>query len=122
MLVRLFVISMLSTACLYDGIGNHTAWVAGSVGINFAKYHQIHYIGDDVRRNTVAISAISGIDRNLIPEFFIYIEEINQKQIDGTHIYKYAHPYYDCKDTFIVNQRGIVIEAYDEGKDCNAWD
>lgn len=56
----------------------------------------------------------------LMNKTFKWTEQINQKQPDGTHIYKYANPYSNCRVTFIINQKGIVIDDFSEGDDCDA--
>jgi len=109
---KLLIVSIFLFSCANGHFISKTEYLKMVTGLDFGKYVEKHYNYFGER----------GVARKNKPNFFKkfkYIEEVNKTLPNGNKIYRYSNPYRDCKSTFIVNQKNIVIKAFGDGEDCD---
>jgi hypothetical protein len=114
MLYKLLLISLFLSGCFTGQDFSYERYMESLIGTEFKEYAEKYFTY--YTRRTVTRK-----DKPwLMNETFRWTETLNQKQPNGTHIYKYANPFSNCKITLLVNQEGIVINDYSQGDDCDA--
>ncbi|CAC9567658.1 hypothetical protein [uncultured Gammaproteobacteria bacterium] len=112
MILKLLIVSIFLFSCANGHFISKTEYFKIVTGLDFREHVEKRYTyfgGKGVPRKNKP---------NLFKEFK-YIEEVNKTLPNGNKIYRYSHPYNDCKSTFIVNQKNIVIKAFGDGEDCD---